>query len=455
MHRKIGVPSAILAALGCVLASSFMAWGWSEATFVVSATYFIFTIFILCCIALVDFRRVKLASVILIFYLIFAYMLKMAYLLIFKEDVAVLKEVSESELVGVILNGLPRVMIALAALIAVLLLFKKKESLIRVYGRADRYHAMLFVLCFSLSLKYVVHIFLGWGVPGLEPENVVPGLTGVVTLYVRYPLFFILNLFFAIQVLKGARGRVASAIFIIILYVLLDMYNGSKYSLIYESFFMVAFLLYLVREGLVRRRKLLLVLFVVSVTLPLYKYINYLRFATLDGEQLVQALSTAVQNVSEKEISLVGSLIARISGVEHSLFALSRGLVGVDVRLSALFTNELASLYTESVTGVSGIVNAVGASQIALIVSMTSSYLLVAVVSFLYFGFAFFLLRTMMEMALPKEILNNFVLYYVVETLFAIFLVYFLFGTGNFVFYIKEVVVLFLALCAFRALRLY
>ncbi|MEJ6496947.1 O-antigen polymerase [Pseudoalteromonas lipolytica] len=392
---------------------------------------------------LFPFFNLRLSGKIILGYLFFAYVVKLLYVLAFTERVKAFNQLSVDIVLDNLTVLLPEILLPTLGLVVVIWVFssvsdKKSYSSCNFDIKMNKLFVFIFIVILA---KFFIHNYLSWGVPGVEPKNVIPGITGLLTFFVRFPLFCIVNVYFIISIYKKSRCYSFLSIMLILFYVLIDLLNGSKYSLIYEVFFLMFALYFAYKNSLIRLKSVCLFIIVASFVLPIYKYINYIRFATMDGAGIYQAIEVASINVNEKKVTFLDEFINRINGIEHSLYALNSNLSSSKFDLMSLLTDQMAVAYTESVTGVGGIVNSVGSSQVAVIILNSNFYLDSLLLSICYFSLSFIVLRWMF-FCFSKKITSNKIQALSLEVIFSLFYIYFLFGTGNFIFFLKEMLVI-------------
>ncbi|WP_024589821.1 MULTISPECIES: O-antigen polymerase [unclassified Pseudoalteromonas] len=404
-------------------------------------TFFFFVLFILN--AVMPFKNMRLSGKIVIGYVFFAYVIKSLYVLFYTENVKAFNQISIDAVMSNYTLLLPKILIPALSLVIVIWITSSIKKRALYFGqnfdlKMNKFY--LFIITVLLG-KFFIHNYLGWGVPGVEPKNVIPGITGLLTFFVRFPLFCIVNVFFIFSIQKKSRLYCSLSFFAISLYILIDLLNGSKYSLIYEVFFLIFALYYSFLLELVRSKTIFIFIAICIVILPIYKYINYIRFATMEGVDIITAIEVATINVDEKNITFLDEFINRINGIEHSIYGLLSNVSNFNFDLTSLFTDQLAVIYTESVTGIGGIVNSVGASQIAVIILNSNNYIDSFLLSLVYFSLSFIILRKMF-FYFTSKILFTKLQSLCLEVMFSLFYIYFLFGTGNFIFFLKEMVVI-------------
>ena len=305
-----------------------------------------------------------------------------------------------------------------------------------------RFTFALYICLFMLIFKVFVHHFLHLGVPGVEAESV-PVVGGIITYFVRMGGFALINilLFFS---LKSNDGLKISISFVICcLFCLIDLSIGVKYSIVYQLY-MFFILIYMTRDVNYRIKKNLnrAVLVIGFFFLFIYSYINYYRFALLNGKEGIDAVLTALGDEKAQSSNAMLEILNRIAGIENLLFSLVHR-DSLNANVSNIFNSEFSVSFTESITGISGAVNAVGATQVGLMsIIFEGNYFLIFLASFLLSIFLLFVLFTILRIYGESLYLLSF-------SISAIFITYILFGTGNLSFYMKELFVMLVAVKMF------
>jgi hypothetical protein len=295
-----------------------------------------------------------------------------------------------------------------------------------------------------LFLKVITHYYFGMGIPGVEPSVNIPMIGGVIAFFSRLGLFFILNIFLFHSFIKNNDFllKVFSSM-AVVTYLLVDLSIGVKFSVIYEMIVLSYVVLLLLKKGTLNFKHIIVVFLGFLFVIHSFQYINYYRFALLHGYTGLSAIEFALSNNDANNLSFFHEMVNRITGVENFLITTLYTINNSASGIATLLTGEFASSFTESITGVSNSINAVGSTQIgAIYVVSGGNYLLFFVLSVTVLSL--FSLGSLAIFKNLKTFLGNEGA--VLGELFSIILfIYFLFGSGNYLFYIKEFIVVFIS----------
>jgi|GEM_PF-4815717 len=383
------------------------------------------------------------------YYLIFAYAFKLPYDLLFMDEIPVLRNLDINAIKASLSSIIPKtLLVVLAIQIAyhttqkLNIKYSKKRAESKYEVTNLRFSTIISFAIFSLLTKAFVYHVLSWGIPGMTPINTIPVLTGVITLYIRMPIFAFLNVAMAFFIASNNKPASKILALCVAFNVILDITVGAKYSLVYEAFF-IACLFFRLRKGKpIPLVKTLTYSIFLILLLSQYKNINYLRFGLLDGMSIQEAAVRSVALAEEKDASTISGIINRINGIEHVLFVGSDASYLPSPSWDALWTSSYTTAYTEAATGVSDIVNAVGSNQIALLTLLIDSPILLFPTALLYFTFCFLSFRFIFYLFEGSIAKQNEFLKFSTELIFSIFTIYFIFATGNYIFYLKEILIL-------------
>lgn len=314
-------------------------------------------------------------------------------------------------------------------------LLKRKKPDSELKRSASR--AVIYLIFCSLVLKYIVHHVFKLGVPGLEASFSIPVVGGVVTYYVRLGLFAVINIVLIHSILCNRKSYIMTMLGLLFVYLLIDLSVGVKFSIVYEIFILFIYWV-LFKERTAGFRIPIMFLFgLVVFTAIFYKYISTMRFFLISGYGTSASLEYA-KIYGASELSFAVEVFNRLTGIENVYPLL---LSGVFPSWSSIFDSSFAKLYTESVTGVVGAVNAIGSTQIGLLLKiigagnyvglvMGGGALGLLIMSLSHLGFYFARSKQFLILLSPLTI---------------VFSIYLLFGTGNMFFYFKEYIVFYSA----------
>lgn len=324
--------------------------------------------------------------------------------------------------------------------------YSKKGDYFRIDKRdtvSDYNFYLAIITCLMmLIIKVWVHYILLLGIPGVQTQGI-PIIGGVITYFVRMGGFALINILLYIALEANSRSKIFYSLVICLLFCTIDLSIGVKYSFVYQLY--MCFILIMFSRSLSKRIKsnmfkgvsVFLVFF-----LLLYPYINYYRFALLSGKVGWDAIFDALGNEHAQSSSVFLELLNRIAGIENLIFALDKRSL-LDASIFSLLNSEFSIKFTEAITGVSGAVNAVGATQVGLLsIIFKDSYVEIFLTAILISSVLLFVVF-LITRAFGKS-------HYVLAcSISAIFVTYILFGTGNLIFYLKELVVMLLAVKTF------
>lgn len=321
--------------------------------------------------------------------------------------------------------------------------FSKKGDNFRIdEQQPTSYHNfnIAFSICLlMLIIKIWVHYVLLLGIPGVQTQGI-PIIGGVITYFVRMGGFALINILLFLSLEANNRAKIFCSLIICFLFCTIDLSIGVKYSFVYQLYMCFVLIMFSrnlstkIKNNMTKGVSIFLVFF-----LLLYPYINYYRFALLSGKVGWDAIFDALGNEHAQSSSVFLELLNRIAGIENLIFALDKRSL-LDASIFSLLNSEFSIKFTEAITGVSGAVNAVGATQVGLLSiifkeSYIAIFLTAILISVVLLSVVFFIIK-----AFGKS-------HYVLAcSISAIFVTYILFGTGNLVFYIKELVVMLLSI---------
>lgn len=305
-----------------------------------------------------------------------------------------------------------------------------------------------FLICLLLLLfKFWVHHYLSLGVPGIEASGI-PVIGGIITYLVRMGTFALVNILLFFSLKSNDIFKIYIGFVICCFFCLIDLSIGVKYSIVYQLY-MFFILIYMTRGvSSVIKKNLNRVVVLISVFfLLIYSYINYYRFALLNGEVGFDAILTALGDEKAKSSNAMLDILNRVAGIENLIFSLVHKN-NLNASIGNMFNSDFSVAFTESITGVSGAINAVGATQVGLLsIIFKENYFLIFIASAFLSVFLILILNLIIKAYGQGLHLLSF-------SIGAIFITYILFGTGNLLFYIKELFVMLVAVKFFLFLSL-
>ncbi|MER8383828.1 hypothetical protein [Mesorhizobium sp. M1399] len=384
-------------------------------------------------------------------YFVFGYLFKLYYLLEYPDDFSMLSNVAEY-LIGPRFGEALWLVVIYVAVSIVILYFvsDSKQHSETVFGPIRIQNLLaIAIIAISLASKLFLHYVLQWGIPGKDPAAMPPFIGGAIIFYVRLCLFFICNLYLYCVV----RDRYKFGIFVagtfIATFIALDLGIGSKFSLIYEVIFVVPLFAYAIRK---RRLSLSFVVVLAGLgyaILNWYKYINYYRYAILQGYHGLDAVHFALNAPAANDGSTFADLIGRVSGVEYVLIVVSMNLQSLTSGFRTFFGQDFLMAFTSMITGISNANSAMGATQIGTnFVASHGNLTLFAAYAVITFTVTFVVIVRVVKLSLGNRVATMISPFH--EVAAAILSVYFLFGSGVYDLFFREGLIIFLGLFAFR-----
>jgi hypothetical protein len=318
-------------------------------------------------------------------------------------------------------------------------------------GGAQRkvsYSSALFVwIGILLALKVGLQVFLDIGRPGIENNAFsVPFLTGVLTFAVSFYLTVLVNIAFFVAASDRNVAKTRTSIALIIILVFSDLVVGIKNNLVIEA---VLFMFYAwisgfrlnSRKGL---RMVILSLVALTAVGVLFKYVNYYRYAMISGSDVSASIDFAKRILEQRDESTGIALLNRINGLDNFVAAVSLGQqyqFGID----ALLDTQIMDRFNFQLYGGDVVATQFGLTQFgALYVTggvplLCAGALLIGVLVRLLFSF------------FDRRIFRSVLLMSAFSPLLAFWVMKFLFASGFFSLYLKEIVFLLIALwCTIR-----
>jgi len=381
-------------------------------------------------------------------YVVLAYLVKIIIVLYDYDQLKNLRSLTESQVLKYLPESIYVTAVFILGLCTPLILMqlispKAKKHYIEPYSSSNLRILPALTFCFfAIIFKMFIHYKLLLGIPGVETSGP-PVIGGLMTYFVRLSLFTLINILFYYSLKTYKPSYIFFSFLICMAFALIDLSIASKYSFVYQLYLL--FILIFFNSDIPKRvsRALMVVLTVLSaIFIFIYKYINYYRFALLSGEIGWNAIYTALSNPKAVESSVWIEILNRIAGIENLIFALSyQTKLAPDI--ISLFNSSFASAFTEAVTGISGAINAVGATQIGVVAliaegSLISVFGLSVMISVILMCFSFLIF---------KVLGNNLNL--LASGIASIFCIYILFGSGNLIFYVKEIFVMLISVKMF------
>lgn len=385
----------------------------------------------------------------ILIYLAYAFIFKIIYLLYFPNEVKSIRQFGFDSVKISLGDKYIYVVYFVIAFLISMYLVKLKPSKKSKQQVDVRFTWMVYAfVSISLLLKGFMHFYLAMGIPGVESSYSIPLLGGVLTFYVRLALFFIVNtlLFYAFTKSTDSVLKFFSSLSVLI-YLIVDLSIGVKFSIIYEMFILTYLSYILFRQGRLRKHHFVVIFSLFLFVITSFKYINYYRFALLHGYSGFAAIDFAVSNNDANNLSFVHEMINRVTGVENYIVTTLFELDSSSFSTSDLLTGEFAKTFTETVTGVSDSINAVGSTQIGAIYVASFGnlmlFLFLSVLVLSVFSFLSISVFNRLQHYLGSEGKT------LSEIFSIIMFVYFLFGSGNYTFFIKEFLITYLSLIVF------
>lgn len=296
------------------------------------------------------------------------------------------------------------------------------------------------LIVFSLVLKLIVHYYLGMGIPGIEPSTKIPIFGGLITFYSRFSLFAILNFYLLYSIMMNSKLHLITSFFSIILFILIDMSIASKYSMFYQVFLFII-IYFITRKKYSIPKSYIIVLIIFTIILLItYKYINFYRFALINGYDMFDAINIALNSQEAKKESFLLSIFDRITGIEKIIFIEQFSDKINFISLSSFFSDSFTNSFTTLVSGVQNKNNAISATQMGFMylfstISLENNILVVLLYIIIFSIFCLFLIIVKIKIFISEE-------YYLITALLGIFAIYLFFGSGNIIFFVKEMTVL-------------
>ncbi|MAT70903.1 MAG: hypothetical protein CMJ58_15415 [Planctomycetaceae bacterium] len=243
--------------------------------------------------------------------------------------------------------------------------------------RRPNIRLLLTVTFFALLLKAIIHYWLGWGLPGLEPPNAIPLVTGAIVMLCRLGIFHLISVAIFIAIshrnlparYKYLTGLSACA------YLALDMGIGSKYSLAYLGTTLLSASIVGLRRTKANTRKLAAVLVSVTCIVACYPFVQQYRFVRLGHPNAAptQLIDRAIKQTFERtDYNVVAvaflSVLERINGFQNYCAARAYNVNASWGHMLA--SRDLTASYTTSVLGFRSTNTAMGLTQVSVLSSL-------------------------------------------------------------------------------------
>lgn len=301
-----------------------------------------------------------------------------------------------------------------------------------------RFFLLLIICVVFILIKYVVHFVFKWGLPGSEVAQGIPIVTGILVLFSRFGLFFLCSSYLYLSiVIKRDRIHACLAILVTVCYLGMDFMIGSKFSLAYIAvvlFFIVLF--FKQRHGLLPKVPLLIAFVFFIFASTFYKYINFFRYARIQGEEIgiINFIDYAISKGAGEQ-SGTSEIIGRINGMDLFASAVSFSDFMKPSLINLLWSDSLRQEYTTALAGGTQIAHhAVGFTQAGFIALLCRGNVLLsffATVLIMTFLFVFFIWASL-------RFIQSEELRPLAAVVLGISLVFLQFSGGGVVFFMKE-----------------
>lgn len=379
-------------------------------------------------------------------YFFYSFFLKLIYILIYPEEVKSIRLFDFESIKLAIENNYSYALVFLFSLTITMFIIKSinfKNSFEQGVSKLRWFSYPIIV--FFLCMKMLAHYYFGLGIPGVEPLVDIPIFGGVFAFFSRLGLFFIVNTLLFYSFIKSEDGslKVFSSI-MVLWYLFIDLSVGVKFSVIYEMVVLAYIAILLNQRGALNGKHITAILLGFIFVIYSFQYINYYRFALLHGYTGLSAIEFALNNSDANSLSFFHEMINRITGIENFLVTTIFMQSNASIYVTTLLTGEYARDFTENITGISDSINAVGSTQIgAIYVVSGGNYVLFFFLSVVILSsfslISIFIFKSLKSFFGKKG--------KVLGELFSVILfVYFLFGSGNYLFFVKEFIVIFMSL---------
>jgi hypothetical protein len=402
---------------------------------------------LLCRKLLLEDYKNKFFALIVGWYIIFGYYFKPIIMFEYYKSIFSLETFTFNQYVNSYLEILPSTSFQSILIFMLLYIVSKSTKNIKfnfnrlVYINLKK---LLIVVILSLILKVIVHYYLGMGIPGVEPSTKIPIIGGLITFYSRFSLFAILNFYLLYAIIMNKKIHLISSFIAIIIFILIDMSIASKYSMFYQIFLFI--IIYFITNNKYKLPKSYLVILVIFTFILFftYKYINYYRYALIKGYDVVEAIGIALNSKVASSESFLLSIFDRITGIEKVIFIEQFTNKIKFITINNFFDDSFTVIFTNIITGIENKNNAVGATQIGFMylfssISWENNLFVIFLYALMYFTFGLFLLIIKNRIYIQED-------YYLITSLLGIFGIYVLFGSGNAIFFFKELIVLFFSI---------
>ena len=306
-------------------------------------------------------------------------------------------------------------------------------------------------IIFSLALKAFTQFQFDWGVPGAEPRNVIPQVTGMIVMHSRYGIHFMLSLL-VLQVAQqsGSQASRIATILLCIINLALDIAVGAKFSLIYFSVTFVFAFLYARpnNKNYKMRHVVVIALSAAVLVITFYQFAQYYRFSRLsNGNQTVtQIAATAFDNVLERSedsfvLQSAAKVLKRVNGFQNTAATIQHeGQLKVRLR-HLIASTDITEVYTQLTTGIKNKNNANGLTQCGFFAVFSKMNPMQVFFSSLLFNFALYIGMFQLLRICVRSVENAAIVGLTVGLL----LVTVQFAGGNLLFYGKQLLILLIA----------
>ena len=313
----------------------------------------------------------------------------------------------------------------------------------------------IFFFLLLLVLKVLVYYVLKMGLPGVIPVYEIPLIGGMLVFAVRIGLLFVINIFLFWSVYnKEDKKVVFLAVILTVMNFGIDASVGVKFSLIYQMYLYIIIFIVLEIYKKVSFKQYFLLVVLGTLVIFSYAHLNYYRFGLLRDLGPFESIVFALENKPEtSNFAYIFDILERISGIENFLVTLINESNFSKVNSSGLLFDDVAKQYTEVYSGVEGAISASGSTQLSILYLVARENLIMFMcLAVLMFS----AILTWFRLCFSKGLnwLGSPIGLSLYQAYLSIFAIYFSFGTGNMIFYIKEslvaglVIFSYVALCA-------
>lgn len=326
------------------------------------------------------------------------------------------------------------------SVVGILFLFLGLSAPIRVTSVAPPYSVRLrggaqFFLLALIALKFYLQLVLNIARPGVEAYSFpIPFVGGFLAFSIGFYLWAALNVWLFTALSNGDRWSSRLAIFACAVYACSDLLIGVKGSLVLQ-FALGVFYAVILGWRPKRTSMLYFIVFIgvgVGLSVFIFKYLNYYRYALNSGADFITALEVAQSLTSERDESGLIALLNRVNGLENLTAALRIGNSSV-FSSTALFDTEIVDSFNTGLYSAEEVATHFGLTQFGAL------YLVGGVPGLAFGGLFLGILAKSLYALFARWALPHPMLASAFSPLLAIWFMKLLFASGLMLLYMKEI----------------